>query len=79
MTAELIEVMDAIHILEWGPYFLAFVVGIFICTTNVKQAKKHKNGNATLAKKTEWPGDGYFNRTTVGKQASLHRKPYKQA
>lgn len=69
--SELNVFLAAIQFNQWGWFVLGFIVIAAIARWNVLKAKK--NGIIEHGK-TDWPGDGFANSTTVGKNAASFRK-----
>ena len=77
--------LDAIHFNDWGFVVLLLIVWAGVAYWKISQAKKpsdeqgEEQDEEQVPMPKQWPGDAYWNRTTVGKRAAAYRKtrPYK--
>jgi hypothetical protein len=74
-TTEWYAFLDAINFNDWGFIGLLFIVWVGVAYWNIRQAKKNSDepSDDKVGGRPKWPGDAYWNRTTVGKRAAAYR------
>jgi hypothetical protein len=74
-TAEWYVFLNAINFDDWGFAVLGLIVGMGLVYWNIRQAKKNSDepSDDKVGGRPKWPGDAYWNRTTVGKRAAAYR------
>lgn len=74
-TAEWHNFLVVINFTDWGFAVLGLIVGMGLVYWNIRQAKKNSDqqDDDKVGGRPKWPGDGYWNRTRVGKRAAAYR------